>query len=130
ELHAGQLAVANSRLREEMAARGKAEDALRQSQKMEALGQLTGGIAHDFNNLLQVIQGALELLRRKPADPRAPNWVETALISTDRGASLTRQLLTFSRSQKLEMKAFVLDDLVTEMRDLLAQTLGASIALV
>ena len=126
---ARQLALANTRLREEMSARGKAEEALRQGQKMEALGQLTGGIAHDFNNLLQVVHGALEMMRRKPADPKVPAWIETALIAAERGATLTRQLLTFSRSQKLELRPFVVADLVAEMRDMLAQTLGANIAL-
>ena len=124
------LAEANARLREEMTARGKAEEALRQSQKMEALGQLTGGIAHDFNNLLQVVHGAFELIRRKPEDAaRVAAWSENGMAAAERGASLTRQLLAFSRSQKLELRPFVVSDLIAEMRQLLVRTLGPDIEL-
>jgi len=124
------LAEANDRLREEMAARGKAEEALRQSQKMEALGQLTGGIAHDFNNLLQVVHGAFELIRRKTDDTaKVAAWADNGIAAAERGASLTRQLLAFSRSQKLELRPFVVADLIGEMRELLVRTLGPDIAL-
>ena len=119
------LSEANARLLEEMAARGKAEEALRQSQKMEALGQLTGGIAHDFNNLLQVVHGAFELIRRKPEDSaRVTAWAGNGISAAERGASLTRQLLAFSRSQKLELRPFVVAELIAEMRELLVRTLG------
>jgi signal transduction histidine kinase/CheY-like chemotaxis protein len=124
------LAEANLRLVEEMAARGKAEEALRQSQKMEALGQLTGGIAHDFNNLLQVVHGAFELIRRRPEDSvKVATWSQNGIAAAERGASLTRQLLAFSRSQKLELRPFVVAELIAEMRDLLVRTLGPDIAL-
>ena len=124
------LAEANARLREEMTARSKAEEALRQSQKMEALGQLTGGIAHDFNNLLQVVHGAFELIRRKPEDAaRVAAWSENGMAAAERGASLTRQLLAFSRSQKLELQPFVVSDLIGEMRQMLVRTLGPDIEL-
>jgi signal transduction histidine kinase/CheY-like chemotaxis protein len=124
------LAEANARLMEEMAARGKAEEALRQSQKMEALGQLTGGIAHDFNNLLQVFHGAFELIRRKPDDgERVGAWARNGIAAAERGASLTRQLLAFSRSQKLELRPFVVAELIAGMRDLLVRTLGPDITL-
>jgi signal transduction histidine kinase/ActR/RegA family two-component response regulator len=124
------LAATNARLMEEMEARGKAEEALRQSQKMEALGQLTGGIAHDFNNLLQVVHGAFELIRRRPEDSaRVTAWSENGMAAAERGASLTRQLLAFSRSQKLELRPFVVAELIADMRDLLVRTLGPDIAL-
>jgi signal transduction histidine kinase/CheY-like chemotaxis protein len=124
------LSEANARLVEEMAARGKAEEALRQSQKMEALGQLTGGIAHDFNNLLQVVHGAFELIRRKPDDmAKVAAWSENGIAAAERGASLTRQLLAFSRSQKLELRSFVVADLIADMHDLLVRTLGPDIVL-
>jgi len=114
----------------EMRERARAEEALRQSQKMEALGQLTGGIAHDFNNLLQVVSGAFELIRRKPAEQaRVAAWAENGLQAAERGASLTRQLLAFSRAQKLELKPFVVTDLVTAMRELLARAIGPDIEL-
>jgi signal transduction histidine kinase len=124
------LAQANARLVEEMSARGKAEEALRQSQKMEALGQLTGGIAHDFNNLLQVVHGAFELIRRKPDDvAKVAAWSDNGIAAAERGASLTRQLLAFSRSQKLELRPFVVAELIADMRELLVRTLGPDIAL-
>jgi signal transduction histidine kinase/CheY-like chemotaxis protein len=124
------LSEVNARLLEEMAARGKAEEALRQSQKMEALGQLTGGIAHDFNNLLQVVHGAFELIRRKPDDTaKVAAWSENGIAAAERGASLTRQLLAFSRSQKLELRPFVVADLIADMHDLLVRTLGPDIVL-
>ncbi|WP_372785697.1 response regulator [Phenylobacterium sp.] len=125
------LAEANERLREEMVARGKAEEELRQSQKMEALGQLTGGIAHDFNNLLQIVHGAFELILRKPEDAaKVASWSENGIAAAERGASLTRQLLAFSRSQKLELRPFMVSELIDEMRDLLVRTLGPDIELV
>jgi signal transduction histidine kinase len=127
---AEELASANDRLTVEMAERARAEEALRQSQKMEALGQLTGGIAHDFNNLLQAVHGAFELIIRKPNDPRAPRWAADGLYAAERGASLTRQLLAFSRSQRLELRSFVFGDLVASMRELLVRTLGPDIELV
>jgi signal transduction histidine kinase/CheY-like chemotaxis protein len=124
------LAEANGRLMEEMAARSRAEEALRQSQKMEALGQLTGGIAHDFNNLLQVVHGAFELIRRRPEDTeRVTAWSDNGIAAAERGASLTRQLLAFSRSQRLELRPFVVAELIADMRDLLVRTLGPDIAL-
>ena len=124
------LAEANDRLLQEMAARSAAEEALRQSQKMEALGQLTGGIAHDFNNLLQVVQGAFELIRRKADDTaKVASWAQNGIAAAERGASLTRQLLAFSRSQKLELRPFVVADLIGEMRELLVRTLGPDIKL-
>ncbi|HEY2753415.1 response regulator [Phenylobacterium sp.] len=130
EARASLLSAANQRLREEMAARSKAEEALRQSQKMEALGQLTGGIAHDFNNLLQVVHGAFELIRRRPTDTdKVAAWAESGMAAAERGASLTRQLLAFSRSQKLELRSFVVAELIGEMRELLVRTLGPDIAL-
>jgi signal transduction histidine kinase len=128
---AEELTQANVRLTEEMAARAEVEEALRQSQKMEALGQLTGGIAHDFNNLLQVILGALELIRRKPGETaRVEGWAQNGLQAADRGAALTRQLLAFSRTQRLDLQAFVVAELVAGMRELLARTMGSSIELV
>ncbi|MET0273201.1 MAG: CHASE sensor domain-containing protein, partial [Phenylobacterium sp.] len=128
---AHQLTDANAKLTVEMRERAKVEDALRQSQKMEALGQLTGGIAHDFNNLLQVVHGAFELIRRKPQDhARVTAWADNGLQAAERGASLTRQLLAFSRAQKLELRPFVVADLIGEMREMLTRTLGSEIDLV
>jgi signal transduction histidine kinase len=128
---AARLARANLRLNEEIAARAAAEDALRQSQKLEALGQLTGGIAHDFNNLLQAIHGAFELILSRATDEKTVRrWAQNGLDAAERGASLTRQLLAFSRQQKLETKPLIVADALGRMDDLLARTLGPKVELV
>jgi PAS domain S-box-containing protein len=102
-----------------------AERALRQAQKMEAIGQLTGGIAHDFNNVLQSLTGCLDLIKRRPDEPeRVYRWAEAGLKAAQRGAKLTAQLLTFSRSQKLEFQQVNLSTRLSGMRDLLSRTLG------
>ncbi|WP_119154967.1 PAS domain-containing protein [Caldimonas tepidiphila] len=116
------------RIAEALAEREFAQEALRQAQKMEAIGHLTGGIAHDFNNLLQAVQGNLELLRRHPGDAQnVQRWAENGLRNVQRGARLTAQLLAFSRSQQLELRPVLLDELVRGMAELLARTLGAGI---
>ena len=126
----GRLAEANRQLHDQMLERERAEEALRRSQKMEALGQLTGGIAHDFNNLLQVINGAFELIRRRASETaKIEGWATNGLQAAERGASLTRQLLAFSRAQKLELRPFVVSELVEGMRDLLGRTLGGNVDL-
>jgi signal transduction histidine kinase/response regulator of citrate/malate metabolism len=128
---AASLASANLRLSEEIEARATAEEALRQSQKLEALGQLTGGIAHDFNNLLQAIHGAFELILGKAGDEAVVRrWARNGVEAAERGANLTRQLLAFSRQQKLETKAVVVSEALERMHDLLGRTLGPNIELV
>ena len=105
-----------------------AEEALRQAQKMEAIGQLTGGIAHDFNNLLGAVVGSLDLIRRKPEQPeRVRRFAEHGLAAAERGAKLTAQLLAFSRAQRLELKPLSVAELVAGMRDLIQRTLGPMI---
>jgi PAS domain S-box-containing protein len=105
------------------------EQALRQSQKMEAVGQLTGGVAHDFNNLLQIIMGNLETLRRNlPEDAvRLRRAAEQAVNGAARAASLTQRLLAFSRRQPLDPKPIDVNVLVSGMSDLLHRTLGETI---
>jgi PAS domain S-box-containing protein len=104
-----------------------AQDQLRQSQKMEALGQLTGGIAHDFNNLLTVIVGGLDLISKRVEDERLLRYATNALAAADRGARLTGQLLAFSRVQRLEVKPTFVAPLIEEMRPLLRNVLGPGI---
>jgi CheY-like chemotaxis protein len=104
-----------------------AQDQLRQSQKMEALGQLTGGIAHDFNNLLTVIVGGLDLIAKRVEDERLMRYANNALAAADRGARLTGQLLAFSRVQRLEVKPTYVAPLIEEMRPLLRNVLGPGI---
>jgi PAS domain S-box-containing protein len=108
--------------------RVRGEERLRDSQRMEAIGQLTGGVAHDFNNLLQVIRGNLELLQPSvQGDERASARLRNALYGADRAAQLTRQLLAFARRQPLAPKVVNLSRLVSDMTDLLRRTLGESI---
>jgi PAS domain S-box-containing protein len=114
--------------RKQAAALAQAEAALRQAQKMEAIGKLTGGIAHDFNNLLQGVAGSLDLIRLKPGNPeRVLMWADVALKAVERGGKLTSQVLAFSRSQQLELRPLVVSGLVLGMHDLLNRTLGPSI---
>ncbi|CAN5713580.1 hypothetical protein BH11PSE8_BH11PSE8_04300 [soil metagenome] len=127
-----ELAAALDRLKAESAEREAVQEALRQSQKMEAVGQLTGGIAHDFNNLLQGITGSLTLVRRRLAQGRVAEvdrFVVDAGNSAKRAAALTHRLLAFSRRQPLAPKPLLANPLVASMQDLLARTLGERISL-
>jgi len=108
----------------------RAEEALRQAQKMEAVGQLTGGIAHDFNNLLAVIIGNLELASERRSDASATaEFIAMAMGAAQRGADLTRRLLTLSRSQPTSAETVDLRELADEMLELLRRTLGSRIAI-
>ncbi len=113
----------------EMGRREAAEAALRQSQKMEVVGQLAGGIAHDFNNLISAVLGNLELLaKRLPDDPRLRRYVEGAAEGARRGAALTQRLLAFSRRQDLDVEAVDVSRLVLGMKDLLVRSLGSTVS--
>jgi len=108
------------------------EEVLRQSQKMEAVGQLTGGVAHDFNNLLQVILGNLDTLRRhmpESSGARLQRAVQHATTGAKRAAALTQRLLAFARRQPLDPKILDVNQLVVGMSDLLHRTLGETIAI-
>jgi PAS domain S-box-containing protein len=104
-----------------------AQEQLRQSQKMEALGQLTGGIAHDFNNLLTVVVGGLDIIVKNADDERLKRYAENALAAAERGARLTGQLLAFSRVQRLEVRPTQVAPLIQNMRPLLRNVLGPGI---
>jgi len=108
------------------------EEVLRQSQKMEAVGQLTGGIAHDFNNMLTGIIGSLELLRRRIARGRLDDLdglIDLGVTSANRAAALTHRLLAFSRRQSLDSKPVEMNDLVNSMAELLNRSINESIRL-
>jgi PAS domain S-box-containing protein len=110
--------------------RKQLEDLLRQSQKMEAVGQLTGGLAHDFNNMLMGIMGGMEIMRRRIADGKIKDLdrlIEMALASAERAAALTHRLLAFSRRQSLDSRAIDVNALVTSIEDMLRRTLGERI---
>ncbi|WP_313435998.1 PAS domain-containing protein [Stenotrophomonas sp.] len=120
-----------ARVHAEVAERMRVEDALRQSRKMEAVGQLSGGIAHDFNNMLATVIGPLDLLalRIGDSDARAVRYIEMALDGAQRAAQLTQRLLAFSRQQPLQPVALDVNHLVAGMTDLLVHSLGSSIIL-
>jgi PAS domain S-box-containing protein len=105
-----------------------ARAALLQSQKLEAIGQLTGGVAHDFNNLLMVVLGSLELMRKRlPDDPKLRGLLENAVEGAQRGAILTQRMLAFARRQELKLEAIDIPELVRGMTTLLRRSLGPSV---
>ena len=121
-----------ARVAEAIAQRQQAEEALRQSQKMEAVGQLTGGIAHDFNNLLTGIIGSLELLEVRLRQGRTADiqrYVAAAQGASKRAAALTHRLLAFSRRQTLDPKPTDVNRLVMDMEELIRRTVGPQITL-
>ena len=102
-----------------------AQNALRQSQKLEAIGQLTGGVAHDFNNLLMAIMSSMTLLRRRvPDDPALHRLIDNALQGTERGAALTQRMLAFARRQDLVAERLDVPDLVRNIAELVQRTMG------
>ena len=125
------LAQSNTLLEEQIEERAKAEDQLRQSQKMQALGQLTGGIAHDFNNLLTVIQGSADMLCRPGlTEAKRVRFAQAIVQAATNAASLTSQLLAFARRQPLKPEQIDMNDLVLEMDDLIDRTMGERIEVV
>ena len=125
----GRLLVSNDQLLEQMNRREEVENQLRQSQKMQALGQLTGGIAHDFNNMLGVIMGAHDLILRRirKGDFGIERFVEAAANAAERAALLTQRLLAFARQQPLAPQPIDANKMISGMSDLLKSTLGEHI---
>jgi PAS domain S-box-containing protein len=121
--------AALDRLQAEVRERERAEEALRQAQKMEAVGQLTGGIAHDFNNLLTPVIGGLEIITRSIEEPRLKRIAEAGLDSARRGAKLTSQLLAFSRIQRIRMTPVSVNRVIDNMRLMLRHTIGSAITI-
>jgi PAS domain S-box-containing protein len=114
--------------REAQLALETAREALFQSQKMDAIGQLTGGVAHDFNNLLMAVLGSLELVRKRlPHDPRITPLLENAIQGAERGASLTQRLLAFARRQELSLGAVELEALTRGILGLMQRSIGPAI---
>lgn len=122
-----ELEAANRQLASQIAERAKVESALRQAQRLEAVGQLTSGVAHDFNNLLTVVIGNVEQMRKQASDPMLVRRLAMMSEAAQRGAKLTAQMLAFSRRQKLEPRAVDLNETVKNMRDLLQSTIGGSV---
>ncbi len=122
-----ELEIANAELQQQIRERSKIEESLRQAQKLEALGQLTGGVAHDFNNLLMVISGGLQMLQRPIDDARRARLYGSMRQAVDRGASLSRQLLTFARRQALRPKVLDLNTVIRNMLEMLERSLRGDI---
>jgi len=127
EERTAELEAANRQLAAQILEREKAETALRQAQRLEAVGQLTSGVAHDFNNLLTVIIGNVEQMQKRVTDPALLRRLSMMAEASRRGARLTAQMLAFSRRQKLEPRAVDLNETVQSMRDLLQSTIGGSV---
>jgi PAS domain S-box-containing protein len=130
EERTGELSQALGQLHEEVLEREQAEDALRQAQKMEAVGQLTGGIAHDFNNMLQAIGGSLELALDRMGQGRTDGlgrYLEVACETVERAAALTHRLLAFARRQALQPRPVEPDELVEGMAELIRRTVGPGV---
>ncbi|AOH84422.1 histidine kinase [Sphingomonas panacis] len=126
------VAERTAELEAEMASRSRVEAALRQSQKMEAVGQLTGGIAHDFNNMLTGVIGAMDIMKRRLASGRTDDlerFMDAAATSAQRAAALTARLLAFSRRQSLDTKPTDINALAQSLDDLLRRSIRENIAL-
>jgi signal transduction histidine kinase len=124
-----ELQTINEKLKAEMAERHQAEDALRQAQKMEALGQLAGGVAHDFNNLLTVIRGYADCLQAEPIEPHERDKaINEIRFAADRAAQLTSRMLMFCRKKPLQRKDVDLNELIRQLNNLLRRLLGENVA--
>lgn len=126
------VADRTAELKDEMSSRAEVEAALRQSQKMEAMGQLTGGIAHDFNNMLTGVLGSLAIIKRRLDDGRTENlerFIDAAVVSAERAAALTQRLLAFSRRQSLHAQPTDIRSLVLSLETLFEQALSEDIRL-
>jgi len=129
-IHSDGRLVGYAKITRDITERRAADARLRQSQKMEAVGQFTGGAAHDFNNLLMAILGSLEILRKRlPNDPRLLALLDNAVQGAKRGSSLTQRMLAFARRQELKQEAVDLAQLVNNMLELLERSLGPRVVL-
>lgn len=129
EERTAELAAANRQLLTEIAEREKMEATLLKMQRLEAVGQLTAGIAHDFNNLLQVIVGGLSMVEKGGDPTRVQSRIQMMRQAAQRGATLTKQLLAYSRRQKLAPQSVNLNDALEGMQGLLQGAIGGSMAL-
>jgi PAS domain S-box-containing protein len=127
EERTAELESANRQLADQIVERERVESALRQAQRLEAVGQLTSGVAHDFNNLLMVILGNVRQMQKVEREPAEARRLSMMAQAAERGAHLTAQLLAFSRRQKLEPQPVDLNETVLRMRDLLQSTMGGSV---
>ena len=122
-----ELSNANQLLKREITERERAQSELMHAQKIEAIGQLTSGIAHDFNNLLTAILGSLTIARRRTEDEKAAKSLDTAMRAGRRGAKLVRDLLAFSRRQRLDLQSIQVNEVLAGTEELLERTLGSMV---
>ena len=122
-----ELTKANQLLKQEITERERAQAELMHAQKIEAIGQLTSGIAHDFNNLLTAILGSLTIARRRAEDEKSAKALDTAMRAGRRGAKLVRDLLAFSRRQRLDLQSIQVNEVLTGTEELLERTLGSMV---
>jgi signal transduction histidine kinase/ActR/RegA family two-component response regulator len=122
-----ELQESNARLATAAEERQRAQMALAQAQKLDAVGQLTGGVAHDFNNLLAAILGSLEIVMKRVDEPRARRMLTVAMEAAERGAKLTRHMLAFSRKQDLVLQPVDVNATIAGMSDLLRRTIGGRV---
>jgi signal transduction histidine kinase len=127
EERTSELESANRQLASQIAERERVEGVLRQTQRLEAVSQLTSGVAHDFNNLLMVVLGNIRQMQKTLPDPVHQRRLQMMAQAAERGTQLTAQMLAFSRRQRLEPRAVDLNDTVVGMRDLLQATMGGSV---
>ena len=114
-------------MKQEITERERAQAELVHAQKIEAIGQLTSGIAHDFNNLLTAILGSLTIARRRAEDEKSAKALDTAMRAGRRGAKLVRDLLAFSRRQRLDLQSIQVNEVLTGTEELLERTLGSMV---
>jgi PAS domain S-box-containing protein len=127
EERTSELEAANRQLADQIVERERIESALRQAQRLEAVGQLTSGVAHDFNNLLMVVLGNIRQMQKADMEPATSRRLHMMAQAAERGAQLTAQMLAFSRRQALEPRAVDLNETVLSMHDLLQSTMGGSV---
>ena len=130
EERTAELEAANRQLASQISERERVETALHQSQRLEAVGQLTSGVAHDFNNLLTVVLGNVEQMKKRETDPAVLRRLSMMGEASERGARLTAQLLAFSRRQRLEPRAVDLNETVRSLGDMLQSAIGGSVQIV
>lgn len=129
-IHSNNEIIGYAKITRDITERRAAEEKLRHTQKMEAVGQFTGGAAHDFNNLLMAVLGSLEILRRRlPDDPKLLSLLDNAVLGAKRGTTLTQRMLAFARRQELKTEVVELAELIKNVNDLMERSLGPAVSI-
>jgi PAS domain S-box-containing protein len=129
-IHSNNEIIGYAKITRDITQRRAAEEKLRHTQKMEAVGQFTGGAAHDFNNLLMAVLGSLEILRRRlPDDPKLLSLLDNAVLGAKRGTTLTQRMLAFARRQELKTEVVELAELIKNVNALMERSLGPAVSI-